>query len=187
MENKLASESRRNHKDRAQKLRRAHLQKCPKKSIGKWIKLEWQRRWSRYKGKRSAETWKTPWHRKTLKLYEGLKKHEATAVMLLRTEVIGLNSWLASIRVPGISPRCTCGEWAQTVKHILCYCGEHSALRSEMFRRAGTSSFQRLLQTPRGCHAAARMLISTGRLQQFAVADKIEHEVPDLIKTPSLD
>ncbi|TQS37138.1 hypothetical protein Golomagni_02398 [Golovinomyces magnicellulatus] len=52
-------------------------------------------------------------------------KHEATAVMLLRSEVIGINAWLASIKVPGITPECTCGEHTQTVKHILCFCPEH--------------------------------------------------------------
>ena len=40
----------------------------------------------------------------TLPLYEGLTKAESTAAFLLRTEVLGLNAWLASIYVPNTTP-----------------------------------------------------------------------------------
>jgi hypothetical protein len=56
------------------------------------------------------------------KLPKGLKKHQATALMLLRTEVIGLNAWLAEARVPNIIPRCPYGWYAQTVRHIVTAC-----------------------------------------------------------------
>src|SRR3954452_21201433 len=57
-----------------------------------------------------------------ISLYEGLSKAEATALFLMRTEVLGLNAWLASVQVPDILPRCPCGWNAQTVRHVLIHC-----------------------------------------------------------------
>src|SRR3954452_10241593 len=50
---------------------------------------------------------------------QGLPNHRATALMLLRTEVIGLNAWLVSVRVPGVLSYCYCGWHAKTVRHIV--------------------------------------------------------------------
>ncbi|TQS36464.1 hypothetical protein Golomagni_03088 [Golovinomyces magnicellulatus] len=97
-------------------------------ALHKWI-------WSNYKGNRTAATWKTLWTQSSLKLYNGLKKHEATALILLRSEV------------PNISPACTCGEPFQTVKHILFFCPEHQALRARMLANSATTSFDKVLQT----------------------------------------
>ena len=41
---------------------------------------------------RAAATWNTPWEMSPLTLYDNLPKHQTTALMLLRTEVIGLNA-----------------------------------------------------------------------------------------------
>src|SRR5436305_9086369 len=57
-----------------------------------------------------------------ISLYEGLSKAEATALFLMRTEVLGLNAWLASVQVPDILPRCHYGWNAQTVRHVLMQC-----------------------------------------------------------------
>jgi len=86
-----------------------------------WTNHEWKKRWVR-----AAEaTWNTPWEMSPLTLYDNLPKHQATALMLLRTEVIGLNAWLASIQVPDVLPRCDCGWHAQTVRHVLLHCPKY--------------------------------------------------------------
>ncbi|TQS35012.1 hypothetical protein Golomagni_04582 [Golovinomyces magnicellulatus] len=154
--------------------------------IKKWANMEWKRRWLAIRGNRKAASWKTPWSRSALNLYDGLKRHVATALMLLRSEVLGLRAWLSSIGVPNITPRCSCGEHKQTVKHILCYCPEHSSLQARMFAEAGTRNFDQILQTRKGCKAAAFMLIATGRLQQFEIAQRTENENQSLIKIPLL-
>ncbi|POS82407.1 hypothetical protein EPUL_004123, partial [Erysiphe pulchra] len=130
------------------------------------------------KGNHKETTWRTPWDVDTTKLYDGLKKHEATTLMLLRSEVIGLNAWLTSVKVPGISPQCSCGYQAQTIHHVLFYCPEHTTLRAMMFIQAGTNDINNLLTNKKGCHAAAEMLIPTDRLQQFSVASAIYQEAP---------
>ncbi|TQS36486.1 hypothetical protein Golomagni_03064 [Golovinomyces magnicellulatus] len=77
------------HKMGEEKIKRSSIP-----GLHEWMSVIWQKRWSNYKGNRTAATWKTPWTQSTLKLYNGLKKHEATALILLRSEVIGLNAWL---------------------------------------------------------------------------------------------
>ncbi|KAI1003129.1 hypothetical protein K3495_g5075 [Podosphaera aphanis] len=151
-----------------------------------WVETAWRRRWLPQKGNRQEATWRSRWSVSTLNLYEELKKHEMSALMLLRTEIIGLNAWLASIGVPETSPNCSCGEHIQTVKHILLYCPEHAELSSRMLIDAGTTNFSQLLITSRGCRAAARMLLATDRLQQFVIAIEIERETSNLTTTITL-
>lgn len=110
----------------------------PATLIDEWADLEWKIRWQQKARDKEAMTWKTPWQKDTLKLYSDQPKHQATALFLLRTEVIGLNAWLASIRVPGISPECECGWRAQTVKHVLTMCPLCSNARAELAQRLGS-------------------------------------------------
>src|SRR5881394_4514968 len=112
-----------------------------------------------------------PWSLKVAKLYDGLTKAEATALFLLRTEVIGLNAWLASVRVPDILPACTCGWWAQTVRHVLLHCPLYE--RASLIRQAQTESLPAILSQPAGARAAAKWLIRNGILQQFNTAKAI--------------
>src|SRR5438477_8450364 len=90
--------------------------------IAKWADLEWRRRWTAEARGKRASTWQTPWTTPMISLYEGLSKAEATALFLMRTEVLGLNAWLASVQVPDILPRCPYGWNAQTVRHVLMQC-----------------------------------------------------------------
>lgn len=106
-------------------------------------------------------------------LYEGLHKHEATALFLLRTEILGLNAWLASVGVPGVDKRCLCGWPAQTVHHILLFCPTHSDLRALYFRRAGLADLHGALSTTASAHQAARWLTTSGLLGQFSLAQEI--------------
>ena len=54
--------------------------------------------------------------------YDSLQRHEAIALLLLRTEFIRLNSRLHSVGVSRVLQRCAC-EWdAQTVRHVMIYC-----------------------------------------------------------------
>ena len=151
-----------------------------------WADLEWRRRWTqRGRGLRAA-TWHTPWPQQILQLYEGLKKHEATALFLLRTEVIGLNGWLASINVPGVHWRCPCEQNAQTVRHIILHCPDLNHLRPDMIAEAQCEDLHRILSSRKGAKAAARMLIRSGLLAQFHLVARTEKEgkhdapLPDL-------
>jgi hypothetical protein len=69
-----------------------------------WADLTWKQRWEKTAQGKRASTWHTPWGTPTIPLYKGLNKAEATALFLLRVEVLGLNAWLTSVQVPDILP-----------------------------------------------------------------------------------
>ena len=147
-----------------------------KSIINEWAELEWQKRWLLKARKRKATTWKTPWTQSPLKLYSDTPKHQASALFLLRTEVLGLNGWLASINVPGIDSNCGCGWPTQTVHHVLMFCPLHTARRAELVSRAGPEEMERMLSTPERAQATARWFVQQGILQQFNLAKEIEEE-----------
>ena len=119
-------------------------------------------------------TWTTPWEQDRSKLYAGLPKAAATALFLMRTEVIGLNAWLASIQVLGILPACECGWVAQTVRHVVLHCPRHDRLG--LIEQCGTERLDEILSRPVCAARAARWLIKTGIMEQFKVAREIEEE-----------
>ena len=88
--------------------------------------------------------------------------------MLLRTEVIGLNAWLASIHVPDILPRCDCGWRAQTV---LLHCPKYEQQRADLIRATGSEDLRAIL-THVASAQAARWFVRCGILVQFKVATK---------------
>jgi len=127
--------------------------------IDEWAELEWERRWKKKARNQKAATWKMPWEDCALKLYSDLPKHQATALFLLRTEILGLNDWLASINVPGISADCGCGWSRQTVHHILMFCPLYTNRRVNLVRRTRSEEMWRMLSSPEKVQATARWFI----------------------------
>jgi hypothetical protein len=118
---------------------------------------DWKARWEKAKPRSRRHlptTWTTPWEYDNRKLYAGLTKAEATAVFLLRTEVIGLNAWLASIQVPETFPSCECGWPNQTVRHVLLHCPRYS--REHLLQACGTERLDEILGRPAAAAHAAR-------------------------------
>jgi len=108
-------------------------------------------------------------------------------LFLLRTEVIGLNAWLASINVPGVLPRCPCRYGVQTVRHILLRCPQLNHLRPHLIATARCEDLYRILSTPESAQEAARMVIRSGLLTQFRLADEIDREGDPLTPLPELE
>ena len=113
---------------------------------------------------------------KPIRLYDDLPKHEATALFLLRTEVLGLNDWLARIEVPGTAPGCTCGLGRQTIRHLLAFCPEQTRPRPNLILRTGTTELREILTNKKMVKAAAQWLLDTNTLEQFRIAKEIEQE-----------
>ncbi len=96
-------------------------------------------------------------------LYAGLSKAEATALFLMRTEVIGLNGWLASIQVPDINLACQCGWHTQTIQHILLQCPRHN--RVNLLVACGTERLGEILSQPECGKHAARWFVRAGVIE----------------------
>ena len=93
---------------------------------------------------------------------------------LIRTEHIGLRAYLTGRRVPGITPECSCGYRAQTLKHIMLFCPEWQGSRWRLTQKVG-SDWKTITQTKRGLNAATKWMIQESVLEQFSLA-KVEEE-----------
>jgi hypothetical protein len=99
----------RQHSDRQHTNRDQILQRNSQCTLSEaWLKTKWKERWTNAANGKIATTWNAPWNTSPLKLYDNLPKvrsivPRATALMLLRTEVIGLNVWLASVNLAQLS------------------------------------------------------------------------------------
>ena len=122
--------------------------------IARWADTKQKRQWKKAVKAQRVTTQNTPWTTATLPLYKGQSKAESTAAFLLWTEILGLNTWLASIYVPQITPHCICGWPTQIVRHMLLFCN-HRIAKDQLLTRAGTSNITQMLLTSRGLHAAA--------------------------------
>ncbi|KAF1986130.1 hypothetical protein K402DRAFT_90583 [Aulographum hederae CBS 113979] len=60
------------------------------KEIDPHFAEQWKKRWQATAISSQGATWRTKWEQTPLALYEGLPKHAATALFLLRSEIIGL-------------------------------------------------------------------------------------------------
>jgi hypothetical protein len=120
--------------------------------------------------------WTTLWAYETLRLYEGVPKHIATAIFLLHTEVLGLNAWLLSVGVLGVSPHYIYNWPQQTVQHILTFCPNIAGLWDRFRHEAYTEDMDATLYTPWGAQAAARLLVNSELMAQFRVAKEVKSE-----------
>jgi hypothetical protein len=107
----------------------------------------------------------------TLRWYEGLNKAEATALFLLRSEVIRLKAWLARYQGTERSPTCSCGWARETVEHILVHCPDRD--RSRLPTDTEWRMPAILLQEE-SARKAAKWLVAEGILPHLRAAREVE-------------
>jgi hypothetical protein len=146
------------------------------KEIGDELQEEWKRRWESQAAKphRHAPTWKEGWSSQPTWIYDGVRKHVATAIFLLRSEVLGLRAWLSGIGVPGITPECSCGHPRQTIQHVLGFCPDQVEARIKLLERTGHTQMDRLLRERDTARWAGQWLLDTGLLEYLQLALKVE-------------
>jgi hypothetical protein len=142
-----------------------------------WLDIKWAKHWRKQGLNQRGTTWSERWPAKPRRLYEGLKKPQATALFLLRTEAIGLNKWLAARRVPGVDKACPCGWHEQSVHHTVFRCPRYD--RTAIGQRLRTENLAKALGDPDSAGQIAKWLIRQGVLQQFSVARDLEEEDRD--------
>jgi hypothetical protein len=108
-------------------------------------------------------------------LHRGLTRAQSSIATQLRTEHIGLRTYLHRRYVPGVeSPACPCGFQSQNVKHMLTRCDQWSYNRGLWLQRAADSQFTRLLHESDNVSRITRWIINEGVLRQFRLAKPVE-------------
>ena len=149
----------------------------PTKTLEKGLQQDWKIHWERKAQERQEgyqpATW-APWIPPDISLYNGLTKAEATALFLLRTEVLGLRAWLAGIGVPGVIPRCDCNWPAETATHVIFHCPQYS--REALQPYLPIQRLPACLAHQRTAQAIAKWFTRSGALAQFSTAKEIAIE-----------
>lgn len=110
-------------------------------------------------------------------------KHEASLLIQIHTEKIGLRAFLFTRRVPDIpTPRCRCGAAWETAEHIILHCDELREER-ETLRRALTPlplrtcrDLATVSDTPGAARELVRWLLRTDKFPMFGLAKRIGEE-----------
>jgi len=150
--------------------------------------MDWKAKWERAAQERQQlpqtqlqsygpATWASPLIVPVTDLYNGLLKAEATALFLLRTEVIGLRAWLAEINVPGITPRCECNRSPETASHVVFHCPRYN--RESLRPHILIERLPVCLADQKSAQAIAKWFVRSGALNQFSVAQEIATESLD--------
>jgi hypothetical protein len=155
--------------------RREPQEPSEKRLLKEWVLRTWKNRWNqeRQTHRSAAVAWQSCWEEDPRKLYAGLTKAESTALFLMRTEIIGLNEWLASVKVQGIPRGCLCGSPAQTVRHILIYCPRYE--RTDLILKCQTGRLEELIGRAECVKHAAKWLVQSGAMEQFRVAAQVDY------------
>lgn len=154
------------------------LLKEVKKRAKEQTMTQWRQKWAdSAKGAHSKAIQPLPGEEVFRRLSQ-MPRAWSSLVIQLRTGKIGFRAFLYQRRVPGFEDPscqdCDAGE-DMTVAHVLLKCSKWQEQRNECFQRAGcspeTASLANLLNTRKGCLAAARMIWKTGLLKQFQACD----------------
>ncbi|OHW95426.1 reverse transcriptase [Colletotrichum incanum] len=137
--------------------------------------------------KQSHRKWQTDWEaetrgrtsfrltpkptKKVLQAHEGLTKRQSALLVQMRTEKIGLQDFLFSRRVPGITnANCPCREGRQTVSHILLRCRKYRQLRrQELGALPGRHNLRVILNERKAAAKAIRFIEQTEILGQYGI------------------
>ena len=112
---------------------------------------------------------------KHLHRHANMAKAESSLVTQIRTEKIGLASFLCRRRVPGVLTEycsyCDLGK-RQTAKHILLFCHSFQTERLRLFNGSERMDYWKLVDNPRWLQRAARWMIERGILAQYSLAKR---------------
>ena len=108
-------------------------------------------------------------------LHKGLTRAQSSVATQLRTEHIGLRTYLHRRRVPGVdSPACPCGYQSQNVQHALTRCDRWSNNRGSWIQLLRDRQYTRLLHNSDNVSRITKWIIHEGFFEQFRLAQPVE-------------
>ena len=116
-------------------------------------------------------------------IHRNLTRPQSSVVIRLRSEHIGLNSYLYRMKVPGVEkPSCQCGCPSQNIKHMVLACPQWAGGRGDSLRRAKDRSFEAMMNSPEEVARITQWILSKGWIKQFRLAGEVEVAISDKIK-----
>ncbi|KAI0995820.1 hypothetical protein K3495_g12359 [Podosphaera aphanis] len=109
------------------------------------------------------------------KIHRNLSRAESSIATQIRSEHIGLNSYLFRRKVPNVeTPSCQCGYQSQNVQHMVMVCPRWAKGRGELPRRSNTRSFKAMIDNPEDIARITKWIQMEGWLDQFLLTSEVE-------------
>ena len=123
-----------------------------------------------------------------LKLHGGLNKAQSSALVQARTGKIGLRAYLFHRYVPQVdSDRCPCGLGPQTPEHLFADCEDQKSASLRALGLSTVADVRKSLNSPRTAPRMARLLLKSGWLPEFRVAEDIRKRQRELGRITAAD
>lgn len=108
-------------------------------------------------------------------IHQNLSRAQSSIAMQMRSEHIGLNSYLHRRKVPGVeSPKCQCGYPSQNVRHMVMTCPKWARGRGDILRKSKDRSYEAMIQSPEDVARITKWILDEGYLEQFCLVSQVE-------------
>ena len=102
--------------------------------------------------------------------------------MQMRSEHIGLNSYLHRRKVPGVeSPKCQCGYPSQNVRHMVMTCPKWARGRGDILRKSKDRSYEAMINSPADVARITQWILNEGWLEQFRLVGQVEAVMKEMM------
>lgn len=162
---------------------------------------EWEHSWTCQKKSghptpANSETWKssnitvdqyTGRNRINLKgtrseIHQNLSRAQSSIAMQIRSEHIGLNSYLYRRKVPGVdSPKFQRGYPSQNVRHMIMTCPQWVKGRGEILRKSKDRSYEAMINSPADLARITQWILNEGWLEQFRLVGQVEAVMKEMM------
>lgn len=116
-------------------------------------------------------------------IHQNLSRAQSSIAIQMRSEHIGLNSYLHRRKVPGVAnPKCQCGYPSQNVKHMVLACHQWAEVRGEILRQAKDRSYEAMMKSPDDVARITQWILNKGWFEQFRLAREVEAVLKDNLK-----
>ena len=117
-----------------------------------------------------------------VQIHQNLSRAQSSIAIQIRSEHIGLNSYLYRRKVPGVdSPKCQCGYPTQNVRHMVMTCPQWARGRGDFLRKANDRSYQAMIQSPEDVARITKWILDEGYLEQFRLVSQVEATMREMI------
>ena len=101
-------------------------------------------------------------------LYHNPTRAQSSLAMQIRSENMGLNSYLHKRKVPEVSiPGCPCGYKSQNLKHMIMCCPRWSNGRAEIWGQAKDRSYEAMINNPGDIKRITQWILNQGWIEQY--------------------
>lgn len=108
-------------------------------------------------------------------LHRDLTRAQSSLAIQIRSEHMGLKSYLHRRKVPGVwSPGYSCGYQSQNPKHMIMSCHQWSNGRAEIWRQAKDRSFEAMINNPGDIKRITQWFLNHGLIEQFQMTKAVE-------------